>query len=50
MSKKYRTKSKSICGMCKPHKRGWQDKFKSKERCIRELKKDEIKNVEKKKI
>ena len=49
--KKYRTKKKAgkttaSCGMCKPHKHGWVDKFKPKERAQREALKEEAQNHE----
>ena len=39
---KMRTKSKSICGLCKPHKNGWSDKHKPKYRAAMEANKKEV--------
>ncbi len=31
MRKRYKNKTKSTCGLCKPHKRGWANRWKEKE-------------------
>jgi len=38
---KYRSK-KSACGLCKPHKKGWVDKHKVKDRASMDVAKHEI--------
>ncbi len=43
MSKKYRDKKGSACAMCKPHKRGWEDKESFKNRQLIISKETEIK-------
>jgi NADH:ubiquinone oxidoreductase subunit F (NADH-binding) len=30
MRKRYKNKTKSTCGLCKPHKRGWANRWKVK--------------------
>jgi len=45
VGRKYRSKSKSGCAMCKPNKHGWDYKFKPKERKLREMKDKEIKEA-----
>jgi hypothetical protein len=39
MRKRYKNKTKSTCAICKPHKRGWAVRWKSKE--LSKLKQDE---------
>jgi len=40
MRKRYKNKKK-CCGLCKPHKRGWQKRFTSKEEAkLKEFEKD----------
>ena len=34
MGKIYKDKKGSSCGLCKPHKNGWTDKKKSKDRAL----------------
>lgn len=31
MRKRYKSKTKSTCGLCKPHKRGWSNRWKVKD-------------------
>lgn len=31
MRKAQKNKSKSVCGLCKPHKRGWVNRWKHKD-------------------
>ena len=31
MRKQYKVKTRSVCGMCKPHKKGWANRWKIKD-------------------
>lgn len=31
MRKQYKIKKRSVCGMCKPHKKGWANRWKVKD-------------------
>ena len=42
---KMRTKSKSVCGMCKPHKTGWTDKHKERYRAEMEELEQEMQDI-----
>ncbi len=44
MRKRYRSKSRS-CGLCKPHKRGWDQRWKPKELQRVELAESEIQSA-----